>query len=128
MKANELMVGDYVTFSDMEDGTFVKIKIANISKNGDLAVCIDGEVTVDGEEILDVIGIEDVVGILLTPEILERNGWHFDEICSEWYIEKGPNLFGACPKLCIFDGVSVSFVHELQHALRLCGTEKEIEL
>jgi hypothetical protein len=28
----------------------------------------------------------------------------------------------------VFDGIEINYVHDLQHALRLCGIEKEIEL
>lgn len=62
--------------------------------------------------------------IKLTHEILEKNGWHFDDLSNEWYSNnKAPNLYGRdCGNLSMFDGsVVVGNVHELQHALRLCG-------
>ena len=84
--------------------------------------------------------------IPLTPEILEKNGFSLDEY-GEWYecevSVKERNywvnvafrndsvsvydldiLTGGRSSICIHK----NYVHELQHALRLCQIEKEIEL
>lgn len=80
--------------------------------------------------------------IPLTPEILEKNGWKhkyygiyrqtigeavtidiFPEGCSV-EDERGSQCFYRLR----YHLPALKFVHELQHALRLCGIEKEIEL
>lgn len=85
---------------------------------------------------------KDLEPIPLTPEILEKNGfirgmfygeWQFDldsfpfsvvqRENNSWYL--GREEHGIAHNREIID---ISYVHELQHALRLCGIEKEIEL
>lgn len=80
--------------------------------------------------------VGDLIPIPLTPEILEKNGVHFVEDFGD-----GEYLF-ACPmfsviwlkgrgewKFCVPNAwLYLRSVHELQHALRLAGIEKEIEV
>lgn len=146
MKANELMLGDFVTFKDCQnDKDMVVIKIWEINQEGNAFVFIDDS------EVLDEVFIdEDFVGITLTPEILEKNGFtanthvypypYYEYINKEdelkvgfafpqvnrtsynepWvYIDTG-NVF--------IEHLPCVFVHQLQHALKLCGIEKTIEL
>lgn len=138
MKANELMLGDYVRFKHGID------KVVGISWVPGLGDCawFAASATLFPES------VEDVNPIPITPEILEKNGfrnvsnhtlkghdtyelsfgedndqrityklgdyfqyWSYDD---RWY-----KLFETqiCHKWC---------VHQLQHALRLCGIDKEI--
>lgn len=79
--------------------------------------------------------------IQITPEILEKNfgkainGGYFEgdefyelfihEVTDGTWIIKHDNIeFSNIPR----QQVMVSYVHELQHALRICGIEKEIDL
>lgn len=79
--------------------------------------------------------------IPLTLEILEKNGFKKDEKFEEMYYwnwrigddcisydkETGiVRIFHTYGHLVFV--LPLSYVHELQHALRLCGIEKEIEL
>ncbi len=94
MKAEELMIGDYVFVGD--DKT--PIKITHISKSGDYSY---------------------LKPIPLTVEILEKNGFvkHLPEDNIVYFtitINKKE--------------IRIDYVHQLQHALRLCGIEKEIKL
>jgi hypothetical protein len=78
--------------------------------------------------------VEDLQPIPITPKILEKNG----VALAEDYDENG-GLF-TCPAFSVVKygnsytfevpqaRVRVEHVHELQHALRLAGIEKEIEL
>ena len=76
----------------------------------------------------------DISEIPLTPEILEKNGFEhpFANIYAlnvegrsiPFVIEY---LFG-CEGLWDIRLTKISYVHELQHALRLCGIDKEIVL
>ena len=141
MRPEELRLGDYVTFKDsLEDDTILKIKIIALGENETL-------VQIDGDDACDIIAIDDeIVGIPITPEILEKNGFEMESNGNYWFSDEDEGLEitfspkeknytnGAYDYVDINKGclsiieLPVSFVHELQHALRLCGIEKEIEL
>lgn len=131
MKANELMIGDWVKLMNPKGECIDYVKIdANLF----------GIFLRDGEE-----GFVRFEPIPLTPEILEKNG--FEKIClkfgqviysladdyydleaeeitdSIWRIEyfNVEASFPSCREL-------VSFVHEIQHFLNSHKIEKEIEL
>lgn len=91
----------------------------------------------------------DLEPIPLTPEILEKNGFklyipenHLETVYACQDISKAvadelyalwPYRDGSFYLLLRVDGkdmvrMNVHYAHELQHALRLCGIEKEIEL
>lgn len=94
--------------------------------------------------VLDIVSfaIKDISPIPITPEILEKNGF----VKRDTYIWNNPKmrctayLFGRKywdvrvtyrardyrPTRITID--NILYVHELQHALRLAGVEKEIEL
>ena len=153
MKANELMIGDLVTFKDCQnDETPSIVKIWQINDDGEAFAFIDGDDALD-EIIID----NEIVGIPITPEILEKNGFKFDgsgqrsmmlistplfsegiryniyvglkkktiEVFVAHPVEKSPNWRKSNK---VYLEVCGCYVHELQHALRLCGIEKEIEL
>lgn len=130
MKAKDLMIGDWVLINGIPN------KIQAIDS-------VDDEIMADDELYTlaeDRYHSEDrVEGIQLTPEILEKNFREYLPGLNLMYHLKGPYcamneegnkwVFGL-----VKDGggrypmVKISFVHELQHALRLCGIEKEIVL
>ena len=133
MKANELMVGDWVLIN----GVPKKIQAVD---------GVDDEIMADDEMLClaeDRYHSEDkATGIHLTPEILKKNGWKKDSGGEEcWANSKAwftPHEYGKrdtiksweveiCGKPNSFDGV-IKYVHELQQALRLCGIKKQIEL
>lgn len=86
--------------------------------------------------------------IPITPEILEKNGYSYNETRDVWELipndgfgicrDEDDNCFYFC--LGIFDAFNsysdityhyitkVEYVHELQHALKLCKIEKDIVL
>ena len=120
MKATELMVGDWVL-----DGK----KPAQITG----IMCDDlFETTLSPS-----VGGECISPIPLTPEILEKNGfrkgsyievvggldtYYLGEEIGSFRIhrlQKGYYQFGLA---------KINFVHQLQHALRLCGINKEVEI
>ena len=141
MKANELMIGDWVQ----------KLEVGGHYRKGQIKAIIDDNVDVatsDGEiHTLSVNGIEPIP---LTGEILEKNGFkvgHYLVGLAELPeykmvnrkdlkdIEKNVITIRQSSNV-LFDmqvGIGshifdITYVHELQHALRLCGIEKEIEL
>ena len=85
--------------------------------------------------------IDEIEPIPLTPEILEKNGWvkdgYFYRHKELGYMQLGELFEHASLVFTTKCGFSYSirtsprcmkYVHQLQHALRLCGIEKEIEL
>lgn len=131
MKANELMIGDWVMLTDpINNGEKVQVK----EIHGDGYITVDGAITKMFEP------------IPLTAEILENN---FLTQRGEWtepvlyffsndYIEISIKEYTDGIWEVIVDEVEmsglpswrmyVSDVHQLQHALRLCNIDKEIEL
>lgn len=129
MKANELMIGDYVIRKNVPNEILIVVAIDSIR----------GIVYLD----LDGLGItekiENIEPIPLTTEILEKiDFWYehnvgyvteeyeYEIIYSTWnhelqILKNREQIL----KLKYFDEMSV---HELQHALRLCGIEKTIKL
>jgi len=136
MKTNELMIGDIVRVSKdvcFKKGTIVKIHGID-ADNAFIEKGLKGSATCmqvnDQDRFTGGVWCDFLEPIPLTPEILEKNlaTEHQISWCIGWdrkddiHVEiKRENLHAA------FYGV-IDFVHELQHALRLCGIEKEIEL
>ena len=134
MKPTELMIGDWV-LSYPEKGRV------------DGIICLREEHTADGKwmAIVHLGGnkYEQVnIGILepipLTTEILEKNGFVYADLPFEDFYEgyglhiHGGNYADGHSNWYIICGINVSMnvthVHELQHALRLCGIDKDVVL
>ena len=122
MKIQELSVGDWVRY--IPNGRYAQVE--SVSKKG--------SITLEGEDFVGVSGLDNLAYIRLTPEILKDNGWRGDKTdpnffaTDEVYIYNHEGVWRLRPKspeLLIV--VDIKHVHELQHALRLLGVEKEIE-
>lgn len=122
MEINELMVGDLVNIAI--EGYNNPTRIREI---GSFWV----KVIKDEMEYGDIL----VTPIPLTTEILEKNGFVYDsedKLFEDIYprismlyaqyrlVEKGGINYGEMSE--------IKYVHQLQHALKLCGITKEIEL
>lgn len=155
MKTNELMIGDWVNYRPgwidedsgkvvYESGTGFPVRVEFIYN------CRGGEGLIqynDGEN----DGIEaaeyELFPIPLTPEILEKNGFTDCETTkldremgnTFWYLGKDNFISDSALMINLmkdsflirFGNSTIDrlrFVHEFQHALRLCGIEKEIIL
>ena len=148
MKANELMIGDWVQISApcKYHGAIGRIRTLIDHKDDETAYF---KVFLRSNTIH--IGIEDICSddikpIPLTAEILEKNGFEMvldkDKLPTyriKW--TRNPNLY-----LTIFTGLDgywnpvgygvtiagvngvIDYVHQLQHAMKLCGINKEIVL
>jgi hypothetical protein len=155
MKAKDLMIGDYVTFKDCQnDNAPTIVKIEGLGYQG-RGVVEEALVAIDGDAAFDLVEInEEFVGIPLTPEILEKNGWKL--ISKTQYKLEYSWSTGAIAEYAdihIYVGkdhgnvwrwdfpilnihlyrgdielTKFRYVHELQHALKLCGIEKEVVL
>ena len=121
MKANELMIGDWVYDTILKCNTQVEM----LYLSGIRGDCHD---SIWNENTFEPIPI--------TTEILEKNGWVYIAEDKVFYPE---NLKGELPWIYyITDGsnevfrmqdfCNLQYVHELQQALRLCRIEKTIEL
>jgi len=74
----------------------------------------------------------------ITPEILEKNGFEStyapsEKVCKHngyevWLDNEGEKYWANIKKDEYYFEGYIKFVHHLQHALRLCGIEKEITL
>ena len=79
-----------------------------------------------------------ILTIPLTAEILEKNGWKSMNNGSGDFILTKPMAGNSATITKIingyeishgaFNGLGIHYIHEFQHALRLCGISKEIEL
>lgn len=73
--------------------------------------------------------------IQLTPEILIKNGFKLDTYNSsvnKWWVREdfvlGEHGHLAVGSRCCWQNITIGYVHELQHALKLCGITKDIVL
>ena len=116
MKQRDLMIGDWVysTFSDKP------CQVLNFEES------INGYGIVKVDNVYGVKDIASISPIPLTYEFLRKifpninDGvyWCARKGKYEVRMENGDNKIK----------VLIEYVHELQHALRLCGIEKEVEL
>ena len=153
MKAKELMIGDWVCVTKNFTQKYHKIRALS---NDEGAVLRGIYVNEYGVKSHSIFSPNDTEPIPLTPEILEKNGFKkvqihgekqddiFQCFDGEIIIEVGiydPNFIlihyryetpgginsGELSSIVKVDGGKF-YLHELQHALKLCGIEKEIEL
>ena len=111
MKANELMIGDWV-------------------------IGYSGEPFEIGIIDPDFLYWDEIQPIPLTKDILEKNDWKrltSPEGEDVFVLDLGTTVlwwFVKDKELVLIGGshLKIEYVHQLQHALRLCGIEKEIML
>lgn len=146
MKANELMIGDWVRVN--RDGLCIK-KDTIVQVRG-----IDGDDKIEEKGLFGAahcrpldedqfdggIWLDYLDPIPLTPEILKKNGFSFPMLESWWrVVDCNPTIYLAehNESWWLYQDdyldsrqyfAKIKYVHELQHALRLCGIEKEIVL
>lgn len=139
------MQGDYITFKDSleTDKAPLPVKVIGIGYVG-RGIENEALVEIDGDKVGDIIEIDDeIVGIPITGEILKDNEFGYVESDSElshYYLGE-PRY---CADMNLHIGTDrkgrfwlnyhnnsiygLRYVHELQHALRLFGTGRVIEL
>lgn len=127
IKISELSVGDWVRYDRGTDA--VQIMGIYVRNNQECVVMSDSYYP-DG-----VIGfVEHIKPIPLTPEILEKNGISKTYESDEYAVYKGEgfNVTEYYTELWEFERhrnrLMIRNVHQLQHALRLAGVGKEIEV
>ncbi len=129
LKISDLSVGDWILING-EPAKALRLTMAGRTIFKGLSGQIYGSVG------------DDISPLKLTPEILEANGWEkVSEVVYKWRNEKhrvfvwlngfsyyidveemGPQFVEKSSRV----EVSQLYVHQLQHALRLAGVEKEI--
>lgn len=119
MEIKDLMIGDWVQ-TTYPTGKVEYRKVEGVMQNH--IVCNNGVTNA-------------IEPIPLTAEILEKNGfvnsgglWHLSG--EDMGLMQGCKSFQAFayyadPRYCFCE---IAYLHELQHALKLCGIEKEIVL
>ena len=134
MKASGLMQGDLVLYK--YNGEKIHARVVQIYRSSALVESVSKEykpIRIKEDKIFPVN---------LTPEILEKNGWIWEdkdvlylylEINGYKVAECLPHISDAAIRFVLVYGgtrlrITIQFVHKLQHALRLCGIEKTIEL
>lgn len=137
IKISELSVGDWVTY----DRNTTPVQILCVDSRA-----VECVVMTDGCFVSGAIGFLDKVNpIPLTPEILEKNGFVDYEVGKGWYVLNVADdlrvwvhrnshdwtfqLMKWSPlSTHEIDKVFIKYTHQLQHALRLAGVGKEIEV
>ena len=131
MKSTELMIGDWVQIAEpcKYAGAIGRVKTLIDHKDDENAYF---KVFLKNNTIH--IGIEDICSddirpIPLTPEILEKNGFikesrEFQRNTLQ-YCVLTDGLWIDISEVNYFEG-KLEFVHQLQHALKLCGITREI--
>ena len=131
LKISDISIGDYISYCDRV------YKVHSIDGQGLIGASND---SYSSPHILKHIDYLEPIPI--TAEILEKNGFesttnpnvftlthgvlqlYVSEELDGWYI-----LFvNFIERLCILQVIRKSYIHELQHALRLAGIDKEITL
>ena len=157
ISVKELTIGDLVNYRpgwineetnqvEYESGTGfpVRIEMLYYSHGEGFVQYNDGEN--DGIEAAEY----ELFPIPITPEILEKNGFekldfsHFQigdrrlvldadgrwdgPLSWHWVVTEMDTNAKGQPVVLDYYVTTINYVHELQHALRLCGIEKEIKL
>lgn len=142
LNTKDLMVGDWVKIktygvSDKYERTeaYIYVKVAEIGSG-----LITVEYNNDIKEPYRICENTEIKPILLTPEILEKNGFEYKEKEVGLYgVTTAPHYVRDDVPFEVFcdgepfaiwfkDPVDIKYIHQLQQALRLCGISKEIGL
>ena len=129
MKSTELMIGDWVYIPHNGKAPHYG-KVTALLPSGAIETEINGSFALSSS----------VEPIPLTREILEKNGFSFPKWESWWrVVDCNPTIYLAehNESWWLYQDdyldsrqyfAKIKYVHELQHAFRLCGIEKEITI
>lgn len=123
MNARELMIGDWVYVSKNFTQKYHKVRY--IDDDGGIGCRYVNE---HGIECKSALVMDYVQPIPLTSVILEKNGFHHPKFndCTDVAYDKDGLIVLHTSGLYFYIStpdayIHIIFVHELQHALRLCG-------
>lgn len=141
MKANELMLGDWVRIIDDDTAAFFDARVGTLTRVENIFV------VPPGEEMAQPFSIDCVEPIPITQEILEKNftrtevrvlsgtkthyieGDDFYAVALNEYTDSIWEMeYTNCEAHFPLCRVLVAHVHEMQHALKMFGIDKEIVL
>ena len=134
-KATTLMVGDWIYRPDCND------RVTEIRENGIIGT----------DKLRGLIGFNELKPIILTGEILEKNGFSriddstyvFSRTAGDGYVKirlqeiddtewdvllENYDKFSDSMTKVTIDECNLLSVHELQHIINVCGINKEIQL
>lgn len=138
MKASELMIGDWVLIDESDKyagckGTITSLRFHQIEDGFYSMIFIKGDAGYLEVEVFN----EDLRPIPLTEDILKKNGFEKDSETGKCLLSDQDDIFEICwlgAILFVQSGygrmelVNCQYIHQLQHAVRLCGIDKEIVL
>lgn len=152
MKANELMIGDWVCYSE-PNNYYTKVEEIRCTSDGEeyyIRCHRDSKDTFLEQLKYEDFSVDILHPIPLTPKILEKNGfekhnlrwfegqhkwtWWSDKSTSVslWYRELNDDpkdgMMVKVDSPLAYICIRVDYLHQLQHALKLCNIEKEIVL
>lgn len=128
LKIRDLSIGDWIKVGS-EPARVLRLGIVGNNKAKGLSGQMYGFVT-----------SSEIEPISITPEILKNNGWYEDDYdtCTDYITDNTLIIYNKERKdwkACIINNSPVvrvkvffSYVHELQHALRLAGLDEDIKL
>ena len=155
MDADKIMIGDYFTVIESNPAEMaVQAKVVGIDRKISIEPYTVGMEHLyyddQGKEWIGLFScsIDRLQPIPLIPEVLERNDfkktsnyqWIYQDNYCKVEIAIAPRItfkgedLGDPPIILTIEGalfdinMSIEYVHQLQHALKLCGIEKEIIL
>lgn len=146
IEAKDLRIGDIVRMTD-DNGNMVPCKVVGVDeercRNSVLRGFLNGAAhlrpfDLENDEPSDSRWCKDIEPILLTPEILERNGWKENATradflhCDKAFVKIDSPTVCYRGGMCFCDvgsfTVELDFVHRLQHLLWALGENAEMEV
>jgi hypothetical protein len=112
MNIEDLMTGDWVNCTYPSINKCLRVAEIKTVADDELKVVLFDDVRLVFQE-------KYIKPIPLTPEILEKNGFSRNGLDIALFDRRGGDDFVGASNL--------QYVHELQHALKLCGIGKEIQ-
>ena len=126
MQAKDLMIGDWVNYHD--DDKIVPKQVSEITNYKQLQLNDKNNWIIVGEKYCEPIPLTWDILYKNFPDTDDGLAWwentEFENDAKDEYLWWHITVTG---DVLVVDG-EIRYVHELQHALRLCGIEKEIEL
>ena len=124
MDKNELMVGDWVTILKFrENGSNRYVKVNAVG-----AECILAPGMFQNESGCNPYDFKQLAPILLTEDILQANEFRYFSSATPYYYEENRDVtilknqgYEGYATHILGKRINIRYVHELQHALRLCG-------
>lgn len=138
LRIQDLSIGDWVQAKqakvDYDDPDLTPpMKIVAIDNREPKQAYVD--LAFDDGVVVHSAFVEDLRPVLITPEILEKNGvphiindvWAYDEDYQLSWFENGRTILTNYSNMQVVSFFA-KYIHQLQHALRLVGLDKEITL